>query len=112
MVSQARGEVSGSGFLNDHASEVRADREGAMAAAGESVYSGPVTPLSASSVSSAAGPMQAQKLKDQAKGVLKKERADIKGSNKAYGYVQSPPDADCDLLGPPLKGNEKIKQRN
>lgn len=29
-----------------------------------------------------------------------------------YGYVQDPPDADCDLLGPPLNGNEKIKQRN
>ena len=32
-----------------------------MAAAGESVYTGPVTPLSASSVASAAGPMQAKK---------------------------------------------------
>ena len=29
-----------------------------------------------------------------------------------YGYVQEPPDPDCDLLGPPLTGNEKIKQRN
>ncbi len=29
-----------------------------------------------------------------------------------YGYVQDPPDVDCDMLGPPLKGNEKIKQRN
>ena len=29
-----------------------------------------------------------------------------------YGYVQDPPDPDCDLLGPPLTGNEKIKQRN
>lgn len=29
-----------------------------------------------------------------------------------YGYVQAPPDADCDLLGSPLTGNEKIKQRN
>ena len=29
-----------------------------------------------------------------------------------YGYVQAPPDVDCDLLGPPLTGNETIKQRN
>lgn len=29
-----------------------------------------------------------------------------------YGYVQPAPDVDCDLLGPPLNGNEKIKQRN
>lgn len=65
VVSQARGEAAGNGFLNDHALEARADREGAMAAAGESVYSGPVTPLSASSVSAASGPMQAKKPKEQ-----------------------------------------------
>jgi len=29
-----------------------------------------------------------------------------------YGYVQEPPDPDSDVLGPPLTGNEKIKQRN
>lgn len=29
-----------------------------------------------------------------------------------YGYVQKPPDIDSDILGMPLKGNEKIKQRN
>lgn len=61
VVSQARGEVAGNGFLNDRALEARADQEGAMAAAGENVYSGPVTPLSASNVSSASGPMQAKK---------------------------------------------------
>ena len=62
VVSQARGEVTGSGFLNDHALEARADREGALAAAGESVYSGPVTPVSTTSTAlSAAGPMQAKK---------------------------------------------------
>ena len=63
VVSQARGEVTGSGFLNDRSLEARADREGALAAAGESVYTEPVTPLSASAVSSAAGPMQAKKSK-------------------------------------------------
>lgn len=76
VVSQARGEVAGSGFLNDHALEARADREGAMAAAGESVYSGPMTPVSASSTAQAAGPMQAkkplQKLKEHQE---KKEQA-------------------------------------
>ena len=62
VVSQARGEVAGSGFLNDRALETRADREGAMAAAGEAVYTGPVTPISTtSSALSAAGPMQAKK---------------------------------------------------
>ena len=29
-----------------------------------------------------------------------------------YGYVQPAPDPNCDLLGPPLTGDEKIKQRN
>ena len=62
VVSQARGEVTGSGFLNDHALEARADREGAMAAAGEQVYAGPVTTaLSSASAAPAAGPMQASK---------------------------------------------------
>lgn len=61
VVTQARGEVTGSGFLNDTALEARADREGAMAAAGQSVYTGEVTPLSGSSVAAASGPMQAKK---------------------------------------------------
>lgn len=29
-----------------------------------------------------------------------------------YGYVQAPLDVECDLLGSPLTGNEKIRQRN
>ena len=66
VVSQARGEVAGRGFLNNQALEARADREGAMAAAGENVYSGPVTPIStASTALSAAGPMQAKKPKEK-----------------------------------------------
>ena len=69
VVSQARGEVTGNGFLNDHALEARADREGALAAAGESVYSGPVTPISTTSTAlSAAGPMQAKKPKKKGTG--------------------------------------------
>lgn len=60
VVSQARGEAGGIGFLADAGLEARADREGALAAAGESVYSGPVTPISNTSTAlSAAGPMQA-----------------------------------------------------
>ena len=59
VVSQARGQVSGSGFLDSPAMEARADREGAMAAAGQSVAAGPG--LSAAAVSAAAGPMQAKK---------------------------------------------------
>ena len=65
VASQARGEVSGRGFLADRALESRADREGAMAAAGETVYSGPVSPVSDTSTAlSAAGPMQAKKPRD------------------------------------------------
>ena len=61
VVSQRRGEVTGSGFLNNAALEARADREGALAAAGEQVYDGPVAgPLSGATADAAAsGPMQA-----------------------------------------------------
>ncbi len=58
VVSQARGEVSGGGFLNDAALEARADREGAMAAAGQSVAL-PASSLSPVSAAGASGPMQA-----------------------------------------------------
>ena len=65
VVSQQRGEVTGSGFLNDHALEARADREGAMAAAGQQVYADPVAgAMSAAAPSAAtAGPMQAKRNK-------------------------------------------------
>ena len=58
VVSQARGEVTGSGFLNDQALEARADREGAMAAAGQQIAM-PTAALSDASAAPAAGPMQA-----------------------------------------------------
>ena len=61
VVSQARGEVAGGGYLEDYSLEARADREGAMAAAGQTV-SMPSAPMSAVSAASAAGPMQANKL--------------------------------------------------
>ena len=63
VMSQRSGQVRGSGFLADSALEARADREGAMAAAGQQVYTGPVThALSGASPSSmAAGAMQAKR---------------------------------------------------
>ncbi len=57
VVSQARGEVTGSGLLNDHALEARAEREGAMAASGQQI-SAPAEAMSPVSVASATGPMQ------------------------------------------------------
>ncbi len=64
VVAQKRGEVSGSGFLNDSSLERRADREGALAAKGSTVFdsetSGALSPMSESSAPSS-GPMQAKK---------------------------------------------------
>lgn len=64
VVSQARGEVTGGGFLNDRALEARADREGAMAAAGEQIAM-PTAALSSVTAVPAAGPMQASKAQDK-----------------------------------------------
>ena len=66
VVSQARGEVAGGGFLNDASLEARADREGTMAAAGEQV-SLPAAAVSGVSAASAAGPMQADKKESKLK---------------------------------------------
>ena len=63
VASQARGEVRGSGLVNDSALEARADREGARAARGMSVskgFGGASAALSNASAASAAGPMQAK----------------------------------------------------
>ena len=60
VVSQQRGEVTGGGFLNDRALEARADREGAMAAAGQQVAA-PTAAMSGVSAAPAGGPMQAKK---------------------------------------------------
>ncbi len=62
VASQARGEVHGSGLVNDSALEAKADMEGFKAARGESVAS---APLSNASAVSAAGPMQAKSVKKQ-----------------------------------------------
>lgn len=58
VVSQSRGEARGSGFLSDHALEAKADREGALAAAGQTVAP-PAASLSPIGASPAAAPMQA-----------------------------------------------------
>ena len=66
VVSQQRGEVTGSGFLNDHMLEARADREGAMAAAGQQVAA-PAAAMSSVSAAATAAPMQASKREDRKK---------------------------------------------
>ena len=87
VVTQQRGEVTGGGFLNDRALEARADREGAMAARGESVYGGAAAPLSAASAAPAAGPMQAmkdKKMNDKEKAELdrlEEQREEFKGTD-------------------------------
>ena len=67
VAGRRRGEVTGSGFLNSPALEARADREGALAAAGGQIYGGPVTgPFSDASAGAAvAGPIQASKKKSK-----------------------------------------------
>ena len=62
-VSQARGEVTGNGFLQSHALEARADHEGMLAAMGQPISAAPVGAISDVSAASAAGPMQAKKNK-------------------------------------------------
>ena len=66
VVSQTRGEVTGTGFLNDHSLEARADREGAMAASGQQIAM-PVSAMSSASAAPAAGPMQAMKVSNKVK---------------------------------------------
>ncbi len=86
VVSQARGESAGRGFLNDAHLEAQADRQGMMAAQGESVYSGPVTPIGTSSAVSAAGPMQAKKHEEKAD--IQMERTGMKGNARDLGYSE------------------------
>ena len=63
VVSQARGEVTGSGLLNDHALEARADREGAMAASGQQIAM-PAEAMSPVTAAAASGPMQCRGKKE------------------------------------------------
>ncbi len=62
VVSQARGESAGRGFLNDPRLEAQADRQGMLAAQGGRAYEGSVTPIGASSAAPVSGPMQAIKI--------------------------------------------------
>ena len=85
VASQAKGEVKGSGLVNDSALEARADREGLQAARGESVtspYGGASAALSNASCASAAGPMQAKsgKKKREEQELREKARADYESA--------------------------------
>ncbi len=86
VVSQARGESAGHGLLADAGLETQADRQGMMAARGESVYRGPVSPIGTSSAMSAAGPMQAKKHEEKAD--IQMERTGMKGNAKDLGYSE------------------------
>ncbi len=77
--SQRPAEVTGSGFLSDPALEARAS-------AGESDYSGPVTPISTtSSALSAAGPMHAKKPKGKGKTPEISQPLEVK-RNENWGH--------------------------
>ena len=86
VVSQARGEVTGGGFLNDHALEARADREGAMAAAGQSVAM-PTAAMSSASAAPSSGPMQARKKQTAGRKPSWNERRLMKHENALSHYT-------------------------
>ncbi len=71
VISQARGEARASGLPENASLEARADREGAMAAAGQQVYGGPVTRARSGAAPSAlsAGTMQARRDVDRAERI-------------------------------------------
>ena len=101
--SQARGEVKGSGLVNDSALEARADREGLMAARGESVtsrYGGASAALSNASAASAAGPMQAKsgKKKKPGPGTKQNKEMDLwQQEMESMNSMYSTKEADADL---------------
>ena len=101
VASQARGEVKGSGLVNDSALEARADREGMMAAHGESVsggFGGASAPLSNASAASASGPMQAKsgRKKQQEQELHDKARAEMESANSYYSTREADEDAELD----------------
>ena len=91
VMSKRSGQVRGSGFLNNAALEARADREGAMAAAGQLVYTGPVTHAisDASPSPFAAGAMQAKRRDADAKQVkqMQKEGESYNGMYATADYA-------------------------
>ena len=86
VMSQRSGQVRGSGFLNDSSLEARADREGAMAAAGRQVCAGPVTHTFSDAAPSPfmAGAMQAKRRDADAKAVKKMQQG---GTDFNWNYA-------------------------
>ena len=97
-MSQRSGAVRGKGFLASASLEARADREGAMAAAGEQVYARPVTDAlsNASPSPSIAGPMQASRRDADAKEVKEMQN----GEEDYNGMYATPGCNDYDKLNP------------
>ena len=106
VVSQARGEASGGGFLNDYSLDARADREGAMAAAGQQIAM-PAAAVTTVSAAPAAGPMQAsKKAKRAAADAAKRQKATALSSQVGGGstYSSEAMQSSIDALAPVAKG--------
>ena len=86
VMSQRSGAVRGEGFLASASLEVRADREGAMAAAGGQVYAGPVAAALSDAAPSpfAAGPMQAKRRDEDARNVKDMQK---RGTDQNWNYA-------------------------
>ncbi len=105
VVSQARGESAGRGFLADSDLEAQADRQGMLAAQGESAYTGPVAPLSASAVpASAGGVAQAKKKKTIAEEALDGggEEKSADAAQAVYGRYASERNMDVSNVSFPI----------
>ena len=98
VVSQARGEVTGSGFLSDPALEARAQREGAMAASGQQIAM-PADSLSPVSAAAASGPMQAG-FKDRHKKKPDTEENPWKFTSSKKDREQLPANGVSFFIGP------------
>ena len=86
VMSQHSGQVRGSGFLANTSLEARADREGAMAAAGQQVYTGPVSHAlsDAAPLPYMAGAMQAKRRDADDKAVKKMQQS---GEDSNWNYA-------------------------
>jgi hypothetical protein len=102
VASQARGEVRGTGFVNDSTLEARADQEGIKAARGESIAAGcgVSEPLSNASAVSAAGPMQAKSGKKNERDERDRERAEMESANFYNSTREADEDAILDRFDP------------
>ena len=110
VASQARGEVRGSGFVNDSTLEARADQEGIKAAHGESIasgYGGASAPLSNVSAASAAGPMQAKSGK---KNINDRARAEMESANFYSSTREADEDAELDNFDPVVEIKKQGKK--